>query len=101
MSPSQPVNDNNPVFTSPSAANVAENTTAVRRSTRPMPTCRLRRSTYSISGGADAALFTIDGTGNLAFLAAPDYEVAGDFDGDNVYEVEVTADDNGGTPRRS
>ena len=51
--------------------------------------------TYSISGGNDAGLFTINGaTGNLSFLAAPDFESPADSDGDNVYEVEVTADDN-------
>ena len=37
-------------------------------------------------------------TGDLSFLAAPDFETPADFDGDNIYEVEVTADDgNGGT----
>ena len=59
----------------------------------PAQTSRLTRS-----AAADAGLFTIDGGGNLSFLAAPDYEAPGDFDGDNVYEVEVTADDgNAGT----
>jgi hypothetical protein len=47
---------------------------------------------YSISGGADAALFAIDSvTGALAFAAAPDHEYAADADGDNVYDVVVTA----------
>ena len=49
---------------------------------------------YSIAGGADAALFTLDPvTGELAFLAAPDFEVPADADGDNVYEVIVAASD--------
>ncbi len=49
---------------------------------------------YAITGGADAALFGIDAeTGALAFLAAPDFEAPGDADGDNVYEVVVTASD--------
>ncbi|MEA3015473.1 MAG: hypothetical protein QOI38_195 [Sphingomonadales bacterium] len=47
---------------------------------------------YSISGGADAALFQIDGaTGALAFAAAPDFETPADADVDNVYEVVVSA----------
>lgn len=48
---------------------------------------------YSITGGADAALFTIDpDTGVLSFISAPDFEApAGD--GDNQYEVVVTATD--------
>ena len=34
--------------------------------------------TYSIVGGADAALFTIDAaTGALSFIAAPDFEAPG------------------------
>ena len=50
--------------------------------------------TYSITGGADAALFAIDQTsGTLNFISAPDHEAAGDADGDNVYQVVVTASD--------
>jgi hypothetical protein len=53
--------------------------------------------TYSISGGNDASLFTIDGaTGGLSFLSAPDYETPLDTGANNVYEVEVTANDNAG-----
>lgn len=50
--------------------------------------------TYSIAGGADAALFAIDAaSGALSFLAAPDFEAPGDAGGDNVYEVVVAASD--------
>ncbi|WP_374624409.1 beta strand repeat-containing protein, partial [Devosia sp.] len=50
--------------------------------------------TYAIGGGADAALFAIDaGTGVLSFIAAPDYEMPADADGNNVYEVVVSASD--------
>src|SRR3546814_693087 len=49
---------------------------------------------YSISGGADAAKFRIDGaTGALAFLSAPNFEAAGDVGTDNVYDVIVRASD--------
>ena len=49
---------------------------------------------YSISGGDDADLFAIDaGTGDLTFIAAPDYEVPGDDGGDNVYNVQVSVTD--------
>ncbi|MBU0781385.1 MAG: cadherin-like domain-containing protein, partial [Alphaproteobacteria bacterium] len=52
--------------------------------------------TYSISG-ADAALFVIDpATGALAFAEEPDFEAPSDLDGDNVYQVAVTATDTGG-----
>lgn len=48
---------------------------------------------FSISGGADAALFTL-GTinGTLEFVGTPDYTDPQDDDGDNVYEVEVKAE---------
>ncbi len=49
---------------------------------------------YSIIGGADAALFTIDAvTGELRFAAAPDFEAPADAGGDNVYDVMVSASD--------
>lgn len=49
---------------------------------------------YAIAGGADAALFAIDAvSGGLTFLAAPDFEQPGDADGDNVYDVSVSASD--------
>ncbi len=47
---------------------------------------------YTISGGADAALFTINGsTGALAFLAAPVFDP--NNGANNQYNVEVQADD--------
>jgi Ca2+-binding RTX toxin-like protein len=53
--------------------------------------------TYSIAGGADAALFTIDATtGALAFITAPDFEVRADAGADNVYDVIVKASDGDG-----
>jgi len=49
---------------------------------------------YSISGGADAMLFNIDSsTGQLTFLAVPNYENATDGDTDNLYEVIVQVAD--------
>ena len=66
-----PANDNNPVFTSPNTANVAENTTPVMTVTTTDADLPAQTIGYSISGGADGALFTIDGSGNLGFLAAP------------------------------
>ena len=45
---------------------------------------------FEISGGEDAALFTIDPvTGALDFIEAPDYENPSDTNGDNVYIVIV------------
>jgi hypothetical protein len=49
---------------------------------------------YSISGGLDATHFVIDtATGTLSFLMPPDFEAPADADGDNVYDVAVSASD--------
>ena len=84
-------NDNVPVFTSPATARVAENQVAAYEAAAtdadgdPL--------SYSLSG-TDAALFTIDAnTGAVSFRAAPDFEAPGDADGDNVYDIIVTASD--------
>src|SRR6185295_10795564 len=50
--------------------------------------------TYSITGGADAAKFTIDAnTGALSFVSAPDRENPTDAGGNNVYDVVVQVSD--------
>jgi hypothetical protein len=94
------VNDS-PVITSDgggasAAINVAENTTAV--TTVTSTDIDGGAPSYSISGGADAARFTIDGaTGVLRFVTAPDFDNPSDADADNVYQVQVSvADGNGG-----
>ena len=43
--------------------------------------------------GADGAKFNLSSGGVLSFKAKPDYEMPGDADGDNVYEVTVRASD--------
>ena len=49
---------------------------------------------YELSGfGADDSNFTIDASGNLSFLSAPDFEVNGSKDGDNLFRVEVVVKD--------
>ncbi|KAF0676223.1 hypothetical protein [Profundibacterium mesophilum] len=47
---------------------------------------------WSLSG-VDAARFAIDTDGNLTFVTPPDFEQPADVDGDNVYELVVTATD--------
>ncbi|MDZ7872597.1 MAG: peroxidase family protein [Rhizobium sp.] len=50
--------------------------------------------TYSISGGADAGLFSIDeNTGVLSFISAPNFEAPTDAGGNNVYDVVVQVSD--------
>ena len=53
--------------------------------------------TFSLSGGADQALFGIDAnTGVVTFNSAPDFENPSDANGDNNYEIQVTVTDSGG-----
>jgi type III secretion system FlhB-like substrate exporter len=63
-----------------------------------MPDQPAQTLTYSISGGADAAHFQIDGTtGMLSFLTAPDFEAPTDAGGNNVYDVIVQVSDGQGS----
>ncbi len=49
---------------------------------------------YAISGGADAAKFTINAvTGALSFITLADFEAPGDAGANNVYDVQVSASD--------
>ncbi len=89
----QDVNDNSPVITSENKASVEENNTAVKIviATDADATSIV---TYSITGGLDQGLFTINNTsGELTFVSAPDAEDASDSDKNNEYVVEVTATD--------
>src|SRR5204862_58801 len=75
--------------------NVAENSTAVTTVTSTDVDAGDSKS-FSISGGADSALFTINSsTGALSFLAAPNFEAPGDVGGNNVYDVQVKVTDGG------
>ena len=80
-----------PVFTSPAAASVAEGQSAAYEAAATDADGDMLR--YSLSG-TDAARFTINAaTGEIRFRAAPDFEDPGDADGDNVYDIIVTASD--------
>lgn len=49
---------------------------------------------FAVAGGPDADLFTVDSiTGELRFIAAPDFELPEDADQDNVYRVDIEASD--------
>jgi hypothetical protein len=76
-----------PTITGPATVNVAENTTAVATYSAN------ETVTWSIAGGADAARFTINSSGALAFTAAPDFENPTDAGANNVYNVTIRATD--------
>ena len=94
-----PANDNAPTIISngsgaDATATILENRTAVTTIVATDADRPTQRLTYGISGGADAARFTINSsTGALAFASAPDFERPSDSNADNVYEVAVQASD--------
>jgi len=84
-----------PAFTSTNTLTIAEGATA--------PTLQAAVTdpegdsiTWSIVGGADSALFSISGTGELSLNAPEDYESPGDADSDNQHLVTIRADDGNG-----
>ncbi|MBI5825840.1 MAG: cadherin domain-containing protein [Chloroflexi bacterium] len=97
-----PVNDNTPTITSDggggtTALSIAENgaaVTVVKAKDADLPAETL---TFSITGGADAALFTLaPATGVLTFITAPDFETPQDADLNNTYEIIVQVSDGNG-----
>ena len=75
---------------------IAENTTLVTTVTATDIDLPAQTLTFSITGGADRALFAINGTtGVLNFVTAPNFESPADAGASNVYDVQVTVTDNG------
>lgn len=88
-----------PVITSQAAFTLDENTLFAGRTTAtdadgdPI--------TYSITGGADAALFGIDAATGALFLKLPaDHEAPADANGDNIFQLIVSATDSLGAATR-
>jgi glucose/arabinose dehydrogenase len=83
--------NNAPAFTSPTRVSAVENRTEAYRAlatdTENDPV------TITIAGGADAALFSLDVTGNLTFKSPPNFEDPKDANEDNIYEVTLSASD--------
>jgi hypothetical protein len=100
------VNEATPVITSnggraSAALSMVENTTAV---TTVAATDADAGTViiYSITGGADAALFELDAlTGALSFKSAPNFEAPTDVGANNVYNVIVQASDSSRTDKQA
>ncbi|WP_259724175.1 ExeM/NucH family extracellular endonuclease [Synechococcus sp. CS-1332] len=91
-----PVNES-PLNTTATAVTVVENSTAVTTASGSDP--EGASLAFAISGGADAARFTIDpNTGVLRFLAAPNFEAPTDNGANNSYFVGVTVSDGVNAP---
>ena len=82
-----------PVFTSPAAVAMAENTTVVQTLTAVNAGASVPPFTFAIANrGADDALFEIVGD-ELRFISPPDFEARQDFDRNNEYRVNVQVTD--------
>ena len=91
-----PVNESNPVFTSTAAINVSENSSAVLTVTATDADRPTQNITFSIIGGTDQNKFNITSGGVLTFVSAPNFESPTDSNSDNVYVVQVRANDGSG-----
>ncbi|MFL6858325.1 MAG: PQQ-dependent sugar dehydrogenase [Allosphingosinicella sp.] len=81
-----------PVFTSGTSATVPENSAGpVYQAAASDP--EGRPLTFTISGGPDAARFTISTGGAVSFIAPPDFERPADADANNSYLVTITVSD--------
>jgi glucose/arabinose dehydrogenase len=90
--PPPPAGNRAPAITSAATANAAENSNgAIYTATATDPDGD--PLTFSLSGGADRALFSISGGGALSFAQPPDFENPADADTNNVYQVQLAVSD--------
>lgn len=88
----QPIANQPPVFTSPATASIVENAPAAVYQAAASD-ANGDALTYSVTGGADSARFAISTSGQLSFVASPNYDLPTDADSNNVYQVEIGASD--------
>ncbi len=82
-----------PEITSTAPYTVAEGSTAVATLSATDADTDPNDLTWSKTGGADQAVFTLSSGGVLAFASAKDYETPDDADSDGSYEVSVQVSD--------
>jgi sugar lactone lactonase YvrE len=83
------VDEDAPVFTSETTASVAENSADAAYT---ITATDANEISYSLGTDNDESLFDLDG-GTVAFKSSPDFELPSDANSDNVYEIEVIAND--------
>ncbi len=82
-----------PVFTSGGTGTATENSTATSYTAAATDDNPV---TFTLFGGDDLADLLISPEGVLSFLVTPDFEIPGDANQDNIYEVIVHAEDTQG-----
>ena len=92
------VGDVAPAFSSGSSTTFAENGTGAVYTAVATPDVTGASISYSISGGADSAQFSINSSsGVVGFVSSPDFETPTDAGGDNVYDLIISATESGNT----
>ena len=92
------VGDVAPNFTSGSSTTFTENGTGAVYTALATPDVTGASISYSISGGLDAAQFSINNSsGVVSFKSSPDFETPTDAGGDNVYNLVISATESGNT----
>ena len=89
--PAPPAANTAPTFTSLQTAGIVENLTAAYQALAN--DADGDALTFSISGGADAARFSITAAGAVTFSPAPDFDLPTDADGNNIYAVQIRVSD--------
>jgi glucose/arabinose dehydrogenase len=90
--PPPPSGNRPPAFTSAATASAPENGSgAIYTATATDPDGNAL--TFSLSGGADRARFSITAAGALSFAQPPDFENPDDADANNVYQVQLGVSD--------
>ena len=84
-----------PTFTSGSSAAFAENGTGAVYTAVATPIVSGASVSYSISGGADSAQFSINSSGVVSFKSSPNHESATDAGSDNMYDIVIQATEGG------
>ena len=87
-----------PSITSPGRVNHRENRDAVTSFTAT--DAESDTITWEITGGADMGVFNLSTSGLLSITNAPDFEAPADADKNGIYEITITATDDG-TPSAS
>lgn len=81
-----------PAFTSGSAVSIVEDTAATAYQATASD-ANGDAITFSITGGADAARFSMSAQGALSFSSPPNFDRPEDANRDNVHQVQIRASD--------
>ena len=83
-----------PIITGPNSATGVSSSVSMNENTAAVHTFSANKTvSWTLGNGNDEALFSIDNTGNLVFITAPDFETPSSTLNSNTYVVDVIATD--------